>query len=104
MQRDLDELTYSGAAINELEVQLTKMKHLYQQVLVEGKTRVDMLRKKLHSHIVKSEPFVEIWRRARQVCVCVCCGITSRMCRLFYCGGKELFHAITCIALDSSVA
>lgn len=67
LQRDLDGLTYSGAAINDLEVQLTRTKHLYQQVLVDGKLRVDMLRKKLHSNIVKSEPFIEIWRKARKV-------------------------------------
>lgn len=58
--------------------------------------RVDVLRKKLHSHIVKSEPFVEIWRRARQVCMCayawcadavcactcvrMCCVVGSRIC------------------------
>ena len=67
VQRDLDELTYSGAAINDLEMQLTRSKHLYQQVLVDGKLHVDMLRRKLHSHIVKSEPFIDIWRKARQV-------------------------------------
>lgn len=68
-QRDLDELTFSGAAINDLEVQLTRSKHLYRQVLLDGKYRIDLLRKKLHSHVVKSEPFIEAWRKARQVCV-----------------------------------
>ncbi len=67
LQRDLDELTYSGAAINDLEIQLTRTKHFYQQVLVDGKRHVDVLRRKLHSHIVKSDPFIEIWRQARQV-------------------------------------
>ena len=67
LQRDLDELTYSGTAINDLEIQLTRTKKFYQQVLVDGKLHVDMLRKKLHSHIVKSEPFIEVWRKARQV-------------------------------------
>lgn len=66
-QRDLDELTYSGTAINDLEIQLTRTKKFYQQVLLDGKLHVDMLRKKLHSHIVKSEPFIEVWRKARQV-------------------------------------
>lgn len=67
LQRDLDELTYSGAAINDLEMQLIRSKHLYQQVLVDGKLHVDMLRRKLHSHIIKSDPFIEIWRKARLV-------------------------------------
>lgn len=67
IERDLDELTYSGAAINDLEMQLTRTKQLYQQVLVDGRSQVEMLRRKLQSHIVKSEPFIDIWRRARQV-------------------------------------
>lgn len=75
MQRDLDELTYSGAAINDLEMQLTRTKHHYQQVLVDGKMHVDMLRRKLQSHIVKSEPFIDIWRKARQVSLNVWSGL-----------------------------
>lgn len=82
----MDELTYSGAAINDLEVQLTRTKQLYHQVLIEGKTRVDVLRKRLHSHILKSEPFVEIWRRARQVRVhkmlCVVCDMLLTCCNI----------------------
>lgn len=43
---------------------------------------MDTLRKKLHSHIIKSEPFVEIWRRARQVCECVYVVVIPAGCRL----------------------
>lgn len=72
LQRDLDELTYSGAAINELEVQLIRKREEYQKVLIEGRRCVDLMRKKLHSHIVKSEPFIALWRKSRQVSALLC--------------------------------
>lgn len=67
VQHDLDELTHSGAAINDLEVQLTRTKDLYRRTLLEGRARVNQLAKKLHSHIIKSETFVQIWRKAKEV-------------------------------------
>ena len=66
-QRDLDTLTYSGSTINELEIQLTQYRLQYKRVLSEAQARLDQLRKRLNSHIVKSEPFIDVWRKARLV-------------------------------------
>lgn len=67
IQRDLDTLTYSGGAINDLEIQLTRTKELHKKTLVECRMHVDSLSRKLSTHIKKSEPFIEVWRKARQV-------------------------------------
>ena len=67
LQEDLDTLTTSGSAINDLEMQLTRVKVQYRRTVNESREKMDTLRKKLGSHIKKSEPFVEIWRKARQV-------------------------------------
>ena len=67
LQEDLDTLTASGSAINDLEMQLTRAKAQYRRTVNESREKMDTLRKKLGSHIKKSEPFVEIWRKARQV-------------------------------------
>ena len=66
-QEDLDTLTASGSAINDLEMQLTRVKVQYRRTVNVSREKMDALRKKLGSHIKKSEPFVDIWRKARQV-------------------------------------
>ena len=67
LQEDLDTLTASGSAINNLEMQLTRAKAQYRRTVNESREKMETLRRKLGSHIKKSEPFVEIWRKARQV-------------------------------------
>lgn len=67
LQLNLEELSCSGTTINELEVQLTRHKDLYHKALAEGRQKVDYLAKKLDTHIKKSEPFVVLWRRAKEV-------------------------------------
>lgn len=67
VQHDLDELTFTGTAINDLVLQLTRTRGQYRRALLEGRERVDGLLRKLHSHIVKSEPFVNMCRKVKQV-------------------------------------
>lgn len=67
LQPYLDTLTYSGSTINDLELKLMQAREAYRRTVAEGRQRMETLRKKLQSHITKSEPFVEVWRRARQV-------------------------------------
>lgn len=67
LQEDLDALTASGSAINDLEMQLTRVKVQYRRTVTESREKMDALRRKLGNSIKKSEPFVDIWRKARQV-------------------------------------
>lgn len=67
VQEDLDALTASGSAINDLEMQLTRVKVQYKRTVIESREKMDTMRRKLGNSIKKSEPFVEIWRKARQV-------------------------------------
>ncbi len=76
LQRELDTLTLTGSTINDLELKLTRTKQLYQRTLEEYRQRLEATRLRLNTHIVKSEPFVDVWRRARQVvggasCMCI---------------------------------
>lgn len=66
-QRHLDELTFSGSAVNDLELQLGRERALYRQTLVECKAHLEETRRRLGACITKSEPFIDVWRRARQV-------------------------------------
>ena len=67
LQEDLDALTASGSAINDLEMQLTRVKVQYKRTVIESREKMDAMRRKLGNSIKKSEPFVDIWRKARQV-------------------------------------
>ena len=67
LQQDLDTLSSTGSTINDLEMQLTRVKAKYKRILNEAREKLDTMRKKLGSNIRKSEPFIEIWRKARQV-------------------------------------
>lgn len=70
LQQDLDTLSLTGSAINDLEIELTKVKVQYKRTVNEAHKKLEYLRKKLGSNIRKSEPFIEIWRKARQVSSC----------------------------------
>ena len=70
LQQDLDTLSLTGSAINDLEMQLTKVKVQYKRTVNEAHKKLEYLRKRLGNNIKKSEPFVEIWRKARQVSSC----------------------------------
>ena len=79
LQRDLDALTLSGTTINELEIQLMHSRGLYKRTLEECKQRLEGLRRRLNTSIQRSEPFLDVYRRARQVgppasfrCYCTC--------------------------------
>ncbi len=48
-------------------MQLTRVKVQYRRTVNESREKMDALRRKLGNNIKKSEPFVEIWRKARQV-------------------------------------
>ena len=67
LQRDLDTLTFSGSTINDLELQLSQTRVLYRRTVVESKQKLEGMRRKLHTHLQKSQPFVEIWKKAREV-------------------------------------
>ena len=42
-------------------------KDLYRKTLGEGRVKVDVLSRKLKNHIFKSQPFVDMWRKAKEV-------------------------------------
>lgn len=63
----MDTLTFSGSTINDLELQLSQAQAHYKLVLAESKQKLGILKQKLNTHIQKSLPFVEIWRKAREV-------------------------------------
>lgn len=67
VQRHLDELTFSGSAVNDLELQLGRERALYRQTLAECKAHLEETKRRLGASIPKSEPFIDVWRRARQV-------------------------------------
>ena len=48
-------------------MQLTRVKVQYKRTVIESREKMDAMRRKLGNSIKKSEPFVEIWRKARQV-------------------------------------
>ena len=58
---------FSGSTINDLELQLSQAQARYKLVLAESKQKLGILKQKLNTHIQKSLPFVEIWRKAREV-------------------------------------
>lgn len=63
----MDELTFSGSAVNDLEIQLGRERALYRQTMAECKASLEETRRRLGTCIPKSEPFIDVWRRARQV-------------------------------------
>lgn len=67
IEQSLDTLTYSGAAINDLELKLIEMKASYQRSFLTYKERLANLRKKLNTSLQRSTPFIEVWRRARDL-------------------------------------
>lgn len=40
----------------------------YESIKQDGIRKLQLLKKKLEAHITKTEPFVEMWRKAREVC------------------------------------
>ena len=40
----------------------------YESIKQEGMRKLQLLKKKLETHITKTEPFVEMWRKAKEVC------------------------------------
>jgi hypothetical protein len=67
VERHLDELTFCGSTINDLELQLSSVRASFRKTLGECKLRLEETRKRLGSCIPKSQPFIEVWRKARQV-------------------------------------
>jgi chromosome segregation ATPase len=67
VERHLDELTFCGSTINDLELQLSSARASFRKTLGECKLRLEETRKRLGSCIPKSQPFIEVWRKARQV-------------------------------------
>lgn len=67
IERDLDALSLSGTTINELEIQLVHSRGLYKRTLEECKQRLEGLRRRLNTSIQRSEPFLDVYRRAREV-------------------------------------
>lgn len=77
-------MTYCGSAINELELQLSRTKASYRRTLVECKAHLEETRRRLGACIPKSQPFIDVWRRARQVTT----ALTS--------GGASIVHLSVC--------
>lgn len=67
LQRHLDGLTFCGSAINDLELRLSNARAAYRRTYEECKVRLEETRRRLGASIPKSQPFIEVWRRARQV-------------------------------------
>ena len=86
LQRHLDALTFCGSAINDLELQLSNAKSLYRRTYAECKVHLEETRRRLGACIPKSQPFIEVWRRARQVYTsfphvhCVTCSVCVSVC------------------------
>ena len=67
IQRYLDELSFCGTTINDLELQLSSTRAAYRRTLAECKVQLEETRRRLGASIPRSQPFIDVWRRARQV-------------------------------------
>ena len=66
-QRYLDDLTLSGSTINDLELQLERTRATYRKALAESRRTLEEMRKQLGACIPRSQPFIDMWKKARQV-------------------------------------
>ncbi|XP_011402485.1 PREDICTED: SH3 domain-binding protein 5-like [Amphimedon queenslandica] len=64
---DLNTLTDTGTNVNRLEKALLEARKEYESVKRESQMKLALMKSRLHTAIEKTEPFVNMWRKAKEL-------------------------------------